>query len=211
MTSVFSKEAAKIIADAVEFMYTPWPDNSDRYALRNQLVNLIGDYIYFAPSHQVTDFHSQVAPVYMYEFAHKSRKASLYSTADWMGVVHADNKPYDFGIPWLPEFFSAYDDADRNVSLYIMTMYANFARSGDPTVSGVAFERYNSNRRAYLRVDVDPKMKASFNPRRMSFWNDYHPELVQLFDNNRETVNLASVVTIETVLKVVPTLIFMIY
>ena len=74
-----------MIADALEFMYTPWPDNSDKYALRSQLVDLIGDYLYFAPSHEVADIHSRDAPVYMYEFAHRS-KFSWF--AEWMGVVH---------------------------------------------------------------------------------------------------------------------------
>ena len=69
-------------------------------------------------------------------------------------------------------------------------MYANFARSGDPTVSGVAWEKYNTTHRAYLKVDTSPELKASFNPRRMSFWNDYYPKLEQVkFDANKEVVN----------------------
>ena len=43
-------------------MYTPWPDKNDKYALRSQLVDLVGDYLYFAPSHEVADIHSKVAP-----------------------------------------------------------------------------------------------------------------------------------------------------
>ena len=198
----FSKETADLIADSLEFMYTPWPDNRDKYASRSQLVDLIGDWIYFAPSHKVADIQSQVAPVYMYEFAHKSKKASLYSTADWMGVVHADNKPYDFGIPLLPLFSSTYDRADRNVSLFIMTMYANFASSGDPAVSGVTWERYNSSHRAYLLVDTNPKMAASFNPRRMAFWNEYYPKLARTkFETKKKRTSGASkVVTMGTIL-----------
>ena len=77
-------------------------------------------------------------------------------------------------------------------------MYANFARSGDPVpqqASGVAWERYNSSHRAYLRVDTNPKMALSFNPRRMSFWNDYYPKLTQLkFDTKKAVVSGASVV-----------------
>ena len=176
-----------MIADALEFMYTPWPDNSDKYALRSQLVDLIGDYLYFAPSHEVADIHSRDAPVYMYEFAHRS-KFSWF--AEWMGVVHGSNAFYDFGSPLMPSSPFQHDEADKNVSLFIMAMYTNFARSGDPTVSGVACERYNSSHRAYLRVDANPKIKTSFHPRRMSFWNDYYPKLTQLkFDTRREVVS----------------------
>ena len=83
LSSFFSKKTADVVADAMEFMYTPWPDTSNRYALRSQLVDLISDYYYFAPSHKVATIHSQVAPVYMYEFAHRSK---FSFTPEWIGV-----------------------------------------------------------------------------------------------------------------------------
>lgn len=174
-------------------MYTPWPDNTDKYALRSQLVDLISDYMYFAPSQKVADIHSQFAPVYMFEFAYRS-KVSFGSP--WMGVVHGNNIMYDFGIPFLPNSPFKYDTTDRNISLFIMAVYANFARSGNPTpqpVSGVTWERFNTSHRTYLQVEVNSKMAASFYPRRMAFWNDYYPKLAQLkFDTKKEVVSGAS-------------------
>ena len=96
--------------------------------------------------------------------------------------VHLDNVPFDFGIPLSPDDFR-YDAADRNVSLFVMAVYVNFARTGDPIpqpVSGVTWSGYNSSHRAYLRVDPNPKMASTFYPLRMAFWNHYHPKLVQL-------------------------------
>ena len=191
-------------------MYTPWPDNSDKYALRSQLVDLVGDNLFFAPSLEVADIHSRVAPVYMYEFAHRAKTS--FASAEWMGVVHAENVPFDFGIPLLPRFFPFYSAADRNVSLFIMAMYANFAKTGDPRVSGVTWERYNSSHRAYLRVDTNPKMAASFYPRRMAFWNDYVPTLMQVkFDIKKEVVSGASIVTMGTLLQTVLIVILAMY
>ena len=200
----FRKKNADLLADALEFMYTPWPDNSNTYALRSGLVDVIGDKIFAAPSHKVADVQSQVAPVYMYEFAHRAN-SSLEVRAEWMGVVHGENIPFDFGVPFLPKFSPHYSQADRNVSLFIMSMYANFARSGDPSVSGVAWEKYNSSHRAYLKVDTSPKLKTSFNSRRMSFWNNYYPKLEQVkFDVNKEVVSGAKdIVTMGTALQVV--------
>ena len=191
----FRDKTADLISDALKFMYTPWPDNSDKYALRSQLVDLISDFFYFAPSHEVADIHSKVAPVYMYEFAHRS---SVSYGQEWMGVVHLNNVPFDFGIPLHPGL--PYNTADKNVSLLIMTMYANFARSGDPSASGITWERFNSTHRAYLRVDTNSKMAASFNPRRMAFWNDYHPKLAEVkFDSKREkTSGVGTGVTMAT-------------
>ena len=174
-------------------MYTPWPDNSDKYALRGQLVDIIGDSVFVASSHEVADIHSQHAPVYMYEFAHRSKNASFYP--EWMGVVHGEDLPYDFGIPLLPGF-SEYDAVDKNISLFVMALYANFAMIGDPTpqpVSGVTWERYNTSHRAYLRVDASPKMSATFAPHRMAFWNEYIPKLQQVkFDTKDEVTSGAS-------------------
>ena len=186
-------KTADLITDALEFMYTPWPDSSNVYALRSQLVNVLSDLMFFAPSHEVAAIQSQVSPVYMFEFAHHS-KVSFGS--EWMGVVHANNIMYDFGVPLLPSSPFNYDAADRNVSLFIMALYANFARTGDPTpqpVSGVTLGKFNSSHRAYLKVEISPKMVASFYPRRMSFWNDYYPKLEQVkFDEEKKPSNRAS-------------------
>ena len=201
LLSIFRRKTADLIADALDFMYTPWPDNSNKYALRSQLVDLVGDYLFVAPSHEVAGIHSRVAPVYMYEFAHKPNFS--IAEAEWQGVVHADNVPFDFGVPFLLHLPWLYSAADRSVSLFIMTMYTNFARSGDPSVSSVTWKRFNSSHRAYMRVETNPKMAVSFNPRRMAFWNDYHPKLTQvIFDTKKEVVSGANaIVTIKTVLQ----------
>ena len=203
-SSPFREDNADLIAEALQFMYTPWPDKNDKYALRSQLVDLIGDYIYFAPSHEVADIHSKVASVYMYEFAH--RRTIGNKNKEWMGVVHADNVPYDFGLPFFPVISLGFDAGDRNVSLFIMRMYTNFANNGDPTsqpVSGVTWERYNSSHRAYLRVDVHPKMAAVFAPRRMAFWNDYYPKLAQVKFDTKVSSGASRKITMTMFLKVV--------
>ena len=175
-------------------MYTPWPDKSDKYALRSQLIDLTGDYIYVAPSHEVADIQSKVAPVYMYEYAHRRTIGNIYK--EWMGVVHADNVPYDFGIPFLPRFYSRFGADDRNVSSFIMAVYANFAKHGDPTpqpVSGLTWETYNATHRAYMLAKTSPKMAAALAPHRMAFWNEYYPKLAQVkFDSKDEKGNGAT-------------------
>ena len=164
-------------------MYTPWPDNKDKYALRSKLIDLVGDYVFVAPSLETADMHSLSAPVYMYEFAHRSKVSAL---PEWMGVVHGENVAYDFGIPTLPETPFKFDAIDRNVSLLIMAMYADFAKYGEPRVSGITWEKFNSSHRAYLRIDANPKMaEKAFYPRRMAFWNDYYYKLSQVkFDDD---------------------------
>ena len=156
--------------DDLKSVYTPQSNKGDQYALRSQLVNLLGDYVFYAPSHEVADIHSQFASVYMYEFAHRPKFG--FGSKPWMGVTHGDNIAFDFGNPLLARFpfSSSYTKADRNVSSLIMAMYVDFARSGNPTGSGIPWEKYTSTHRAYLRVDPNPEMVASFHSRRMDLW-----------------------------------------
>ena len=156
-------------------------------------MDFIGDYLYFAPSHEVADIHSKVAAVYMYEFAHRRTKGNKHK--EWMGVVHGANVPYEFGMPFYPGLSSDFDAGDRNVSLFLMELYVNIAKSGNPTpqpVSGVTWERYNSGHRAYLRVDAHPTMAAAFAPRRMAFWNDYYLKPAQVKFDTRDKVGSGS-------------------
>ena len=60
------------------------------------------------------------------------------------------------------------------------------------SVSGITWEGYNSSHRAYLQVDTIPKMKSSFNPRRVSFWNDYYVKLTETNFDSKEIVSSAS-------------------
>lgn len=166
----------------MEFQYTPWRDQDDANALREKLIDLIGDYFYVVPTHEIATIHSNFAPVYLYKFSHRSRGNQH------VGVAHGDNVPYDFGIPFLEisadaEGFHNYDVKDRQVSWFVMTLYANFAKYGNPTpqpVSGVTWHQFNSTHRAYLRVDANPAMVSCFDPHRMAFWNNYYPKLVQV-------------------------------
>ena len=60
----------------------------------------------------VADIRSKVAPVYMYEFAHRRTKGN--KNKGWMGVVQGANVPYEFGIPFYPGLSSDFDAGDRN-------------------------------------------------------------------------------------------------
>ena len=142
-------------------------------------------------------------------------------------MARKNNVPYDFGMPFLEssvdtEGFPNYDATDRHVSWFVMTLYTNFAKYGNPTpqpVSGVTWQQFTSSHRAYLRVDANPEMVSCFDPisnpelfsfphesrtrkrrsgvenvfdpRRMAFWNNYYPKLVQVeFGVPIEVVNI---------------------
>ncbi|KAL1422742.1 hypothetical protein MTO96_003824 [Rhipicephalus appendiculatus] len=61
-------------------------------------------------------------------FAHRSQKSTL---PQWTEVVHMQEIPYFFGIPFLDSV--NYDEEDREVSAEAMRMLTSFARDGKPS------------------------------------------------------------------------------
>ena len=173
-----NKNTAVLIEDAIEFQYTPWSKTPDSPTLLQNIVNMQSDYYVAAPTVEVLGIHSMGAPAYMYEFSHRSKVSSVKA---WMGVMHGVNTPYDFGAPFLNITSLNFTEEDRNVSRLIMSLYANFAKYGNPTphaVQGVTWDKFNRTNRLYLRIQARPEMHANFEPQRMAFWNSYYPRLL---------------------------------
>lgn len=178
-----NEKTAVLIEDAIEFQYTPWSKTSDSPALRKKMINIQSDYFVAAPTVEVLGIHSARAPTYMYEFSHRSK---ANTEDDWMGVKHGDNTPYDFGAPFLNITPLTFTEEDQNVSSLIMSLYANFAKYGNPTpqaVQGVTWGEFNRTTRLYLRIQGRPEIEANFEPQRMAFWNSYYPTLLN-FSNH---------------------------
>ena len=78
-----SEEAADLFADAFEFVYTPWPDSNSKYALRSQLADFIGDYVYFAPSHEVADSTAKLLQ-YTCTSSHIGEEKEMRTRSGWV-------------------------------------------------------------------------------------------------------------------------------
>lgn len=178
-----NEKTAVLVEDAIEFQYTPWSKASDSLNLRKKIINIQSDYYVAAPTVEVLGIHSTSAPTYMYEFSHRSKA----DTEDaWMGVKHGDNTPYDFGAPFVNISSLTFTEEDQNVSSLIMSLYANFAKYGNPTpqaVQGMTWGEFNRTTRLYLRIQGRPDIQANFEPQRMAFWNSYYPRLLN-FSNH---------------------------
>lgn len=170
---------SETLLDAVVFMNTPWPYENVVYKVRRGFANTVTDSCVAEPAHSSLLYHSEVKAAYMYEFAHLSK---LNPAANWLGVQHKDDTPYQFGFPLMNlTVLQTYDEADRNVSETIITLFTNFAKYGNPTpqpVRGASWERFNSSNRAYLRIEEPLGMAVNYYPARMAFWGDYSKKLM---------------------------------
>lgn len=168
------------LLDAVVFLNTPWPYAQDVYKVKRGFSDIITDSCVAEPAHSSLLYHSGVETAYMYEFTHRSK---LNPLPDWMGVLHKDDTPYQFGFPLMNlTVLQKYDEADRNVSDTVITLFTNFAKYGNPTphpVSGVVWETFNSSNRVYMRIAEAPVMAINYHPTRMAFWSGYYKKLLK--------------------------------
>ena len=177
---ITDKRKAALVSEALEFQYTPWPDTSNPVLLRQSLIDSTTDYDYTAPTHAALSSHSSMAPSFMYFFSHLSK---LDTSPAWMGAKHADSNLYILGFPFMPRRYNmSFDETDKNVSLFMMTTWTNFAKTGNPTsepVSGVMWNQFNSSSQMYLNIGGGiPEMARDFHPHRVAFWNWYYPKLL---------------------------------
>jgi len=167
------------LLDAITLLYTPWSDQDDDIMTKIGLADAVGDFTMTAPTHTDLILHSKHAPVYMYEFAHRS---NLNPRPLWKGVAHKDDTPYEFGFPLMNlTVLQQYNDADRNISDMLITLFTNFAKYGNPTpqpVLGVTWEGFNSSHKAFIRIQRQPEMTVDYRPTRMAFWNEYYERML---------------------------------
>ena len=184
-------KVADSLIDAVVFMNTPWPYAEDVYKLRRGFSDVVTHSCVAEPAHASLTFHSKQSPAFLYEFAYRSK---LDPSAEWLGVRHKDDTPYQFGFPLMNlTVLQNYDEADKNVSDMIITLFTNFAKHGDPTpepVGGASWDRFNQSHMVYLRIQEKPSMAINYQPTKMAFWREYYKKL--LTENECPALAMAS-------------------
>ncbi|XP_031549875.1 cholinesterase 2-like [Actinia tenebrosa] len=174
----FTKQQAPIAFDALSFQYTPWGDLTTSRAFRNKILDMRGEYLVVAPTHDVLTFHSNhVAATYMFEFAHRSNRAN----------TQEDTLPYIFGLPLLKSPRTdqlSFDASGRVVSNLMVLSFINFATSGIPgNIHGSRkqWTPFTASNEAYLKISKTRTtvMARRYSSLRVAFWNSYFPKLFE--------------------------------
>uniref|UniRef100_A0A131YKF0 Carboxylic ester hydrolase n=1 Tax=Rhipicephalus appendiculatus TaxID=34631 RepID=A0A131YKF0_RHIAP len=101
----------------------------DKAAFRQQAADFVGKNHFYCPSRVFAEnVSARNGKAYGMVFAHRSQKSTL---PQWTEVVHMQEIPYFFGIPFLDSV--NYDEEDREVSAEAMRMLTSFARDGKPS------------------------------------------------------------------------------
>jgi hypothetical protein len=137
---------------------------------------------------RVVKQQSDYSPTYTYVFHWKS-------WTDWLpwylGVSHSSIVGYVLGYPFLNETVlnetymvprQWYDYDDRNISDFMMYMFACFAKYGDPTPNitrNVTWQPFNQFNFTYLEINWHSYLWFRYRQSQYGFWNEYFPRMAQ--------------------------------
>ncbi|XP_048343212.1 cholinesterase-like [Sphaerodactylus townsendi] len=147
------------------------PEGPAQY--RSALSQAWGDYFFVCPANEVaTETAKTGSPVYTYTFTHRSVGSAC---PEWMGSCHGSEVPYVFGtLTLLPGTNETHTEAELALIPQVMRYWAEFARSGNPTPSGVnetKWPLYNPAEQNFFRISTEPPQVMKPSPaRHCSFW-----------------------------------------
>jgi len=172
--------ANKLQRKAIEFEYTNWINPDDPVANRVAIDRFTGDWQFTCP---VVDFAHRYAEtgnnVYMYHFAHQ---ASNSPWPRWSGAMHADEIAFLFGQPLNVSY--GYSKAEIELSKQMMAYWANFAKTGNPSLSAdhtwteTYWPLHTPLKRETLTLSTNPsKVLEGHGVRKCAFWKKFLPQL----------------------------------
>jgi len=172
--------ANKLQRKAIEFEYTNWINPDDPVANRVAVDRFTGDWQFTCP---VVDFAHRYAEtgnnVYMYHFA---QQATISPWPRWSGAMHADEIAFLFGQPLNVSY--GYSQAEIELSKQMMAYWANFAKTGNPSLSAdhtwteTYWPLHTPLKRETLTLSTSPsKVLEGHGVRKCAFWKKFLPQL----------------------------------
>ncbi|KAL3848149.1 hypothetical protein ACJMK2_019026 [Sinanodonta woodiana] len=183
------KENVTVFAEAIIHEYTDWSDPYDPKKIRSSVVDLITDYDILVPAVKTLNSHiafNTESNTFLYQF---SEKPFYYQEYPWLpGAAHAVELPYVFGFPQSMKIpIGNVPDKDMRLSKLIMSLWTNFAKSGNPNspielknLSRVSWPKYSENKMYLdLSTNMTSSVKRNIAPSRISLWLEVLPEILK--------------------------------
>ncbi|XP_070551652.1 cholinesterase-like [Ptychodera flava] len=183
------------VQDAIKLMYVNWEEaDSDDADYVEAYSQMQGDFEFVCPSDKSARAYSKFgANVYMYHMTH-APSTPIVPVA-WVKAGHAEDIPFVFGLHFRNDagqnnFTMKPEEVD--MSLKIMRYWTNFAKTGNPNLSGVEGASSVEDWPLFkvpglLYKELSPKMetKRALKAKECAFWNDFLPKLVKHTDAAR--------------------------
>ena len=134
--SAFTHHDNKQIKEAALFQYTDHADPDSKLKIRRQLIEIRTDNTFHAPAIFEANALSRAGTnPFVYVFSHR---AKFLLMPEWTGASHGADIFFTFGEPVVkvglletfPFFMSGFTDIEKGLSVFMMKMWANFAKFG---------------------------------------------------------------------------------
>ncbi|CAH8494807.1 unnamed protein product [Schistosoma turkestanicum] len=185
-------------AEELYTRYTWWSNLDNNTARWKRTVDLVSDMEIKSPLDFIVKYHSTYSPsVYFYEFAYSSPNDKQVTPE--IGIYHGIELPFLFGFPfmnkstWLALFGEnnplprcVSDNYvypyDTNISEYLLDLWTNFVKYGNPTpqhVKNIKWPSFKKPQEAYLHIQLNSSIKYHYKSSDMAFWQYRFEELAQ--------------------------------
>ncbi|CAH3146091.1 unnamed protein product [Porites evermanni] len=169
----------RIVDELVKYQYA---DLSDTKA-RDRMIE--SDFMTVAPmTFEAIALAEAERSVYFYVFEHRPDFSKL---PELTGAIHGDDIGFVFGAPFakisplVESFTPRYSDIETGLSRYIMKLWTDFAKFGDPTGrdSPVKWPKFTKENQSYLALDVKPEENNKYRAKEVAFWNNFIPRIMR--------------------------------
>lgn len=183
--------------------YTNWSKPNDVAAIRETVMSLNGDIDFNVPAVETVQGHSklQKGATYFYEYKIVPT-VHVWETPHWAkGASHGDERISVFGYPLSNASFISYGnytDDDIQGARAVVTLWSNFAKSGNPNeptdvlpYTKTAWPRYTTTDQFYLEISnkmSTNSVKDRFRGRWVNFWTEVIPAIRNKLSKNQEIV-----------------------
>lgn len=174
--------------EAIIYEYTDWLQPTDPLKNRDALDRMVGDYAFTCP---VVDFAHRFAEignnVFFYYF---NERASNNPWPTWTGVLHGDEIAFIFGDPLNKS--RNYDKQEVRLSKRMMSYWANFAKTGNPSLSAdgtwssIYWPIHSPTKREVLELNANvTRVLDGHRVKKCAFWKKFLPRLLSLTEAPR--------------------------
>ncbi|XP_001360896.2 carboxylesterase 5A [Drosophila pseudoobscura] len=167
----------ELISEAIHFMYNNETDNDMRKANKH-IISAHTEKFYITPMQMFTDMISKDQHVYSYLF--KTRpKSVLQDLPSWINVPKYFDQVFVWGNPYMTNSVE-WKSTDKKIAEIIMTLWANFAKTSNPTKSNV-YVKWNAmtpSNDSVLLIDENFNTDNLLQNQRINFWKSLYPRIL---------------------------------
>lgn len=180
------------VVDTVWFYYTPQPPSNDPSILRQRFIDFRTEMRYAASTLRQAEYFSRFRPPYVYRFDYKAKKLGL---ADWTKVTDQFELPYIWGMPfWSNLTTIPWSSNDKKFSENVMSLWANFARTGNASFANIRWDKYTIDNPWILKMDKNFNISdtSTLDYKAFTFWNQYFPQVLEALQDCCNSTSSAS-------------------